>query len=78
MFIVQVVQATSDSPPYIKLYDGVYKKTFKLSPTHPNTDSISEIASDFLLSKGIVVLGRGESKRGQGMILFTDNIDKIK
>lgn len=77
--MARVVQATNDKPPYINLYDGVYKKNVKLSINHPNTNSISEIVADFLSTKRIVVIGRGEAKRGQGMILFTDNlVDKIK
>ena len=73
IFTTTYVQATAEGSSYVKLYDCRNKVSVKLSTYHSKSDDASEIAEEFLNTKGIKIIGRGSLKKGYALI--TDNFE---
>jgi hypothetical protein len=70
-FLAIYIQATEDRGSYVKLKDLRNKVTIKLSTFNSKSDDASDIAEEFLNTKGIKLIGRATGEKGY--ILFTEN-----
>lgn len=73
-FRVKFVQSNNFKGGYVNLTDLRQRKRVKISIFNTSFDDASDIAEEWLGSKGIKTIGRIENE-SRGYILFTDNFE---